>query len=129
MNRPIEVLVVEHHPGMRRSLHASLDAEDGIHVAGATGDAMTGLSLAGRRGVSVAILDTGVATLASPSGADVLSRLARRVPVIVAGMGDPELYAGPYIAAGASGYWAKYDDLATLVDLLRTVAAPRRAAA
>jgi hypothetical protein len=44
------------------------------------------------------------------------------------GMGDPALYAASYIAAGASGYWAKDGDLTALVGLLRA-AVDRRPAA
>ena len=44
------------------------------------------------------------------------------------GMGDPALYAVAYVAAGASGYWAKDGDLTALVGLLRA-AVDRRPAA
>jgi DNA-binding NarL/FixJ family response regulator len=67
--------------------------------------------------------------LASPPALESLKRLARRAPVIVMGMGVPALYAEPYLAAGASGYWPKYGELAALVALLRSVTAPERQAA
>jgi two-component system nitrate/nitrite response regulator NarP len=129
VNPPVEILIVEPHPAMRRSLRATLDAEPGINVAAVTGDVITAFRMARRPGVSVVVLDGGLAGLGTPDGAGALARLARRVPVIVAGMGEPELYAAPYAAAGASGYWPKYGELATLVELLRSAAAPRRAAA
>jgi DNA-binding NarL/FixJ family response regulator len=128
MQRPFNVLVVEAHPAMRRSLVAGLRSEPGIDVAGEADDMLTALRLAEGH-VSVAILDSALARLGSASAREGLMALARRVPVIVTGMGEPELYASPYLAAGATGYWAKYDELATLVAMVRSAAALERHAA
>jgi two-component system, NarL family, nitrate/nitrite response regulator NarL len=113
---------------MRRSLQESLAAEPGISIAGEAGDMHAALRLA-ENDISVAIVDSAVAPLASTAAQEALKALARRAPTVVTGMGDPSLYAAPYLAAGATGYWAKYDELATLVAMLRSAAAPRRQAA
>jgi len=76
----------------------------------------------------VALVDSRLAGLQSPLGLDALRALARRVAVVVMGMGDPALYAAAYVAAGASGYWAKDGDLTALVGLLRDVVERRPAA-
>jgi DNA-binding NarL/FixJ family response regulator len=128
MQRPVNVLIVESDPAMRRSLHASLGAEPRVSVAGDAADMLTALRLA-EGDVSVAIVDSALVPLGSPPAQEALKALARRAPVIVTGMGEPELYAAPYLTAGASGYWAKYDELAKLVAMLRSATAPQRQAA
>jgi DNA-binding NarL/FixJ family response regulator len=65
----------------------------------------------------VALVDCRLAELLL--AVDALKALARRVPVVVMGTGDPALYAASYVAAGASGYWAKDGDLPAVVGLLR----------
>lgn len=119
MHESIQALIVDPHPAMRRSLVAALEREDGIRVAGVARDVLAALRLAEESTNAVMIVDSGLAQLRSPAGLDALRALACRAPVLITGMGDPELYADPYLAAGASGYWAKYDDVAALVGLLR----------
>ena len=129
MYAPIELLVVDPHPAMRGALRAALGFEDGIRVAGEAGDMLAALRLAADAPNTVAIIDSRLAGLRSPLALDALTALERRVPVVVMGMGDPALYAAPYLKAGASGYWAKDGDLAALVGLLRTAADRQRPAA
>ena len=128
MHEPIELLVVDAHPAMRGALRASLGLEDGIRIAGEAGDMLGALRLAADAPLTVALVDSRLAGLQSPLGLDALRALARRVAVVVMGMGDPALYAAAYVAAGASGYWTKDGDLATLVALLQA-AVDRRPAA
>jgi hypothetical protein len=83
-------------------------------------------SAGGARAVTVAFVHSRLAEL--PLAVDALRALARRVPVVVMGTGDPTLYAAPYVAAGASGYWAKDGDLPALVGRLRAAVYRRPAA-
>lgn len=119
MHEPIELLVVDSHPAMRGALRAALELEDGIRVAGEAGDMLAALRLAGDAPITLAIVDSRLAGLQSPFALDALRALARRAAVVVMGTGDPALYAASYVAAGASGYWAKDGDLTALVALLR----------
>jgi DNA-binding NarL/FixJ family response regulator len=128
VHEPIELLVVDSHPAMRGALRASLELEDGVRVAGEAGDMLAALRLAAVARMTLALVDSRLAGLQSPLVLDGLRALARRVAVVVMGMGDPALYAASYVAAGASGYWAKDGDLAALVGLLRD-AVDRRPAA
>ena len=128
MHELIELLVLDAHPAMRGALRASLEFEDGIRVVGEAGDMFAALRLATDGRVTAALVDTRLARLQSPLDLDGLRALARRAPVVVMGMGDPAQYAASYLAAGASGYWTKDGDLATLVALLQT-AVDRRPAA
>jgi DNA-binding NarL/FixJ family response regulator len=129
VHEPIELLVVESNPVLRGALCGALELEDDIRVAGEVGDMFAGLRVAADAPTSVAIVDSRLAGLASPLALDALKALARRVPVVVMGMGDPALYAGPYVAAGASGYWAQDSELAALVGLLRAATDRERPAA
>ena len=128
MHEPIELLVADPHPAMRGALCAALQIEDGIPVAGEASDMFAALRDVADARITLAIIDSGLAGLQSPLALDALRALARRVPVVVMGMGDPALYAAAYIEAGASGYWAKDGDLTALVGLLRA-AVDRRPAA
>jgi DNA-binding NarL/FixJ family response regulator len=122
VHEPIELLVVDPHSAMRGALRAALELEDGISVTGEVGDVFAALRLAEVPRITLAIMDSRLAGLQSPYTVGALRALARRVPVVVTGTGDPGLYAAPYIEAGASGYWAKDGDLAALVGLLRAAA-------
>ena len=128
MHEPIDLLVADPHPAMRGALCAALRLEDGIRVAGEASDMFAALRDVADARITLAIIDSGLAGLQSPLALDALRALARRVPVVVMGMGDPALYAAAYVEAGASGYWAKDGDLTALVGLLRA-AVDRRPAA
>jgi DNA-binding NarL/FixJ family response regulator len=99
-----------------------------MRVAGEAGDMLTALRLAAEARITLALVDSRLAGLQSPLALDGLRALARRVAVVIIGMGDPALYAASYVAAGASGYWAKDGDLTALMALLRD-AVDRRPAA
>jgi DNA-binding NarL/FixJ family response regulator len=129
VHTPIELLIVEPHPAMRGALSTSLDREEGMRVAALAGDMRAALRAAAKPGVTMAIVAGGLVGLGSPLALEALRALARRVPVVVMGFGQPARYAPAYVAAGASGYWAKDGDVAGLLALLRTAAERRRPAA
>jgi DNA-binding NarL/FixJ family response regulator len=129
VHEPIELLVVDSRAAMRDALRASLELEDDIRVAGEPDDMLAALRFAADPAITLALVDSRLAGLQSPLGLDALRALARRVAVVVMGTGDPALYEAPYVVAGASGYWAKDDDLDVLVGLLRAAADGRRPAA
>jgi DNA-binding NarL/FixJ family response regulator len=128
MRQPIEVLVAGSHPAMRASLCSALALEGDIHVAGMAADIFAAMRIAGSRTCSVAIVDAKMVALGSPA-VGALMPLARRLPVIVMGMGQSDDYAEPYVAAGAIGYWEKSDDISALTALLRRAAVKQRSAA
>jgi DNA-binding NarL/FixJ family response regulator len=107
-------------------LSAALGLLDGVEVVGEAGTIRGALCLDAGARASVALLDAGLWALGAPRAPDGRNVLVRRVPVIVMGMGDPAHFAGSFVAAGASGYWAKYEDLGVLGRLLRSVANPPR---
>jgi DNA-binding NarL/FixJ family response regulator len=121
VQEPIEVLVVDPHPAMRAGLRTALELEDGIRIVGEAGDMLAALRVVVGAQITVALVDSRLAEL--PLAVDVLRALARRVPLVIMGTGSPGLYAAPYVAAGASGYWAKDGDLSALASLLREAVA------
>jgi DNA-binding NarL/FixJ family response regulator len=126
VHTPIALLIADARPAMRGALRAALELEDDMRVAFEAGDMLAALRLAADQPITVAILDCQLAKLGSPLGLHALEALARRVAVVVTGMGESALYAASYVAAGASGYWAKDDDLDALVGLVRAAADGRR---
>lgn len=128
MQRPLEVLVVEPHRGMRASLCNVLALVSDVHVAARSGDMLSALRAASRVHADVAIVDDRAAALGAAASAELIGALARRVPVVVIGMGEPAAYTRPYLDAGASGYWCKTEDLGRLIAALRARRGPSRTA-
>lgn len=126
MHESIEVLLADPYPAVRTALIAALELEPGLRVTQRAGEMPVSRGLVGDAPVAVVLADECLANLGSPPAVEALSALARRVPVVVMGMGDPGLYTARYRDAGASGYWAKYDDVSVLVELLRTAVDARR---
>lgn len=130
MTRPLEVLVVEPNSAMRTSLRGVLALEDDVRVAGVAADMLSALRLADRAHADAALVDDRAATLGRSASADAIVALAKRLPVVVTGMGEAAAYTRPYREAGASGYWCKTANIEELTQLLRDAAgAPRRRAA
>ena len=75
MVRPISVLIVDDHPVVRQGLRALLAVQDGIEVAGETGDGATALALAAEREPDVILLDLKLPGL---DGLAVLAELRER---------------------------------------------------
>jgi DNA-binding NarL/FixJ family response regulator len=125
----IPTLIVEPHPAMRRSLRDGLETVGDLPIAGEATDLLAALRIARSARPSVAVVDSQVASLASQAETEALGALARRVPVVVVGMGEPELYGPAYAAAGASGYWAKFGQLDELIETVRAAGSRHRTAA
>ena len=90
---------------------------------------LSALRLAGRVHADVVLVDDRVSALGSASCADAIGALARRLPVVVIGVGEAAAYTEPYRVAGACGYWCKTAGFEQLTLLLREAAATRRRAA
>jgi two-component system response regulator EvgA len=127
MHDPLEVLVVEPHRGMRTSLCNVLSLEDDFHVAARSADMLSAVRDASRTAADVAIVDDRLTALGPP--AEAIGTLAKRLPVVIIGMGEPGLYTRPYLDAGAAGYWCKTGDFGELTQLLRDIATGHRRAA
>jgi DNA-binding NarL/FixJ family response regulator len=119
--RPITVLIVDDHPVVRQGLRVLLEVQDGIEVAGETGDGATALALAAEREPDVILLDLKLPGL---DGLAVLTELrarATRSRVLVLTSVTDHTAAATAIRAGAVGVLYKDVDPDALVRGIRAV--------
>jgi len=121
MTAPISVLIVDDHPVVRQGLRALLQVQDGIEVAGETGDGATALTLAAEREPDVILLDLKLPGL---DGLAVLSELrarATRSRVLILTSVTDHAAAAAAIRGGAHGVLYKDVDPDALVRAIRAV--------
>jgi DNA-binding NarL/FixJ family response regulator len=119
--QPISVLIVDDHPVVRRGLRVLLEVQDGIEVAGETGDGAAALELAAEQTPDVILLDLKLPGL---DGIAVLTELqARGSParVLVLTSVTDHAAAAAAIRGGAAGVLYKDVDPDALVRAIRTV--------
>ena len=120
--RGIAVLIADPHPATRSALRIAVKDAKTVTVVGDAPDLPSAISAVAAAQFDVVLADSRIAGLASEAARGGLAQLARRVPVIVMGMGDPRVYTAPLQAAGAAGYWPKDGDLAQLTGRLSAAA-------
>ena len=121
MSRPISVLIVDDHPVVRQGLRVLLGVQDGIEVAGETGDGATALALAAEQEPDVILLDLKLPGL---DGIAVLGELAARgnhSRVLVLTSVTEPASAAAAVRAGAAGVLYKDVDPDALVRAIRAV--------
>ena len=123
--REVNVVVVAAHPALRTGVGTLLAAEPDMKIVGSGAGLDTVTAAARRSGVDVVVVDNGIAGISSPTARAALEVLAARLPAIVMGAGDRKSYESAEIAAGAAGYWPKFDDPDSLVKSIRAAAGRR----
>jgi len=121
MTRPISVLIVDDHPVVRRGLRVLLEVQDGIEVAGETGDGATALALDAEHAPDVILLDL---KLPGMDGLAVLGELKARgstARVLVLTSATEPASASLAVRAGAAGVLYKDVDPDALVRAIRSV--------
>jgi DNA-binding NarL/FixJ family response regulator len=126
MRRLVRVAIVDSHAALRAALRTLIAGEDGMQVVGEAGDRR---AAADAGDVDVVVVDERVAGAGTRQQRAALVAMSRRAPVVVTGMGDPALYAGAHLEAGAAGYWPKFGEVDALIALVRRVAAVEPTAA
>ena len=119
--QPISVLIVDDHPVVRRGLRVLLEVQEGIEVAGETGDGPTALELAAEHAPDVILLDL---KLPGMDGIAVLGALADRGDtsrVLVLTSATEPASAAAAVRAGAAGVLYKDVDPDALVRAVRAV--------
>jgi DNA-binding NarL/FixJ family response regulator len=119
--QPISVLIVDDHPVVRRGLRVLLEVQEGIAVAGETGDGPTALELAAEHAPDVILLDL---KLPGMDGIAVLGALADRGDtsrVLVLTSATEPASAAAAVRAGAAGVLYKDVDPDALVRAVRAV--------
>jgi len=119
--QPISVLIVDDHPVVRQGLRVLLELQDGIEVAGETGDGATALALAAEREPDVILLDL---RLPGMDGIAVLGELKARgsaARVLVLTSATEPAFARAAVRSGAAGVLYKDVDPDALVRAIRSV--------
>jgi DNA-binding NarL/FixJ family response regulator len=121
LSRPISVLIVDDHPVVRQGLRVLLEVQEGIEVAGETGDGATALALAAEREPDVILLDL---KLPGMDGIAVLGELTARGDhsrvLVLTSVSEPASAAAA-VRAGAAGVLYKDVDPDALVRAIRAV--------
>ncbi len=119
--RKIEVLVVDDHQMVRQGLSLLMEGEPDIAMAGEAANGEEAMRRLRERDWDVVLLDI---TLPDCCGLDLLEDIGRMRPdtrVVVLSMHSTSDYAGEAMARGASGYVAKEDAAAEVVEAIRVV--------
>jgi DNA-binding NarL/FixJ family response regulator len=119
---PIEVLIVDDHPVVRRGLRVLLEVQDGIEVVGEAWEGPTALKLAAEHHPDVILLDLKLPGL---DGLAVLAELRARHDhrariLVLTSVTDP-VAAGRAMREGAAGVLYKDVDPDALVRAIRAV--------
>ena len=118
----IRVLLTDDHAMLRQTLKAALDAEPGMSVAADAEDGRAAVRLARRHRFDVVIMDMMMAGL---NGVDATRQILEVQPstrVIGLSAHSGSASAQRMFQAGASGYVAKHDAVAQLIEAVRRVA-------
>jgi DNA-binding NarL/FixJ family response regulator len=115
------VLIVDDHPVVRQGLRALLEVQDGIEVAGETGDGATALALAAEQEPDVILLDLKLPGLDGLAVLGELRARATRSRVLILTSVTDDAAAAAAIRGGAQGVLYKDVDPDALVRAIRAV--------
>ncbi len=124
---PIEVLIVDDHPVVRRGLRVLLEVQDGIEVVGEAGEGPTALKLAAEHNPDVILLDLklpgldGLAVLTELRAGQDHSRQDHQTKILVLTSVTDPVAAGRAMREGAAGVLYKDVDPDALVRAIRAV--------
>jgi DNA-binding NarL/FixJ family response regulator len=118
---PISVLIVDDHPVVRQGLRVLLEVQDGIEVAGETGDGATALALAGEHAPDVILLDLKLPGMDGIALLDELKARGNQSRVLVLTSVTDHSSAAAAMRAGAAGVLYKDVDPDALVRAIRAV--------
>ncbi|HMD23601.1 MAG TPA: response regulator transcription factor [Streptosporangiaceae bacterium] len=124
---PIEVLIVDDHPVVRRGLRVLLEVQDGIEVVGEAGEGPTALKLAAEHNPDVILLDLklpgldGLAVLAELRARQDHARQDHQTKILVLTSVTDPVAAGRAMREGAAGVLYKDVDPDALVRAIRAV--------
>ncbi|MBC7231236.1 MAG: response regulator transcription factor [Actinobacteria bacterium] len=124
--RKIEVLVVDDHQMVRQGLRSLMEDEPDVEVAGEAASGREMMCRIRERDWDVVVLDI---TLPDASGLELIAEVKAvrpGLPVVILSMHPASEYADTALALGASGYVAKEDAAAKVVQAIRAAAGRAR---
>jgi DNA-binding NarL/FixJ family response regulator len=118
---PIRVLIVDDHPVVRRGLRVLLEVQDGIEVAGETGDGAAALALAAELTPDVILLDLKLPGMDGHAVLAELKAAGSSARVLVLTSATEPASASLAVRSGAAGVLYKDVDPDALVRAIRSV--------
>ena len=119
---PIQVLIIDDHPMVRRGLRNLLASQKDIVVVGEANDGATALKMAMESKPTIILLDI---QLPGPSGVEVAHQLRQQLPdarIIILSAFDQAQHVHGALRAGAYAYLLKSTSDEMLIDTVRQVA-------
>lgn len=116
---PLQVLIVDDHPLMRRGIRQLLEHDDAFRVVAEAGDGATATALAGQHDLDLILLDLH---MKGRSGLETLQALRRdgcTARIIILTVSDAGNDIAALIDAGADGYLLKDEDPEVLLQAIR----------
>jgi DNA-binding NarL/FixJ family response regulator len=117
----VRVLVVEDHPGARKSICDMLLQEKGLRVISEAADGLQGVQLASALQPDVILLDITMPTLGGIEAAVRMRRVAPHARIIFVSQHNLKKLADAALATGALGYVLKSTAGTDLVPAIRAV--------
>lgn len=121
MADPIQILLVDDHPLVRRGLCDVVAAQPDLEVCGEAGDLPTAIKEFKRSSPDLVVVDL---KLQGESGLDLIKQIrsfSKSVKVLVCSMYEESSFAERALRAGASGYVSKHESAATILAAMRAV--------
>jgi DNA-binding response OmpR family regulator len=122
---PAAVLIVDDHAALRTSIRRRLEHDPRYRVCAEAEDGAEALRTVRATRPDLVLLDL---TLRDEDGLNVLAAIHGEqptLPVLILSMHSEEMFAGPALAAGASGYLMKADASECLVEAMDTILSGR----
>lgn len=120
-SKPIKVLIVDDHPGVRAGIRNILKMADDITVIGEAGNGADAIELSNTKKPDLILLDVQLPDL---RGDIVLLRIHEtqpRMKILAVSSFNDRIYVQSMLDNGASGYLTKDEAPAMLVDAIRTI--------
>lgn len=120
--KTIRIYILDDHVLIREGLAKLVSGEEGLEIAGCSGDSTQAINDIGRLEPEVVLVDISLREI---NGLDVIKTLRIRYPqvkAIVLSMHDEKVYAERALRAGARGYVMKQEASDAVVGAIRSVA-------
>lgn len=118
---PIEVLIIDDHPILRRGLTLIINQEEDLNVCGEAEDSQSAMDAIEQTHPDIALVDISLKDI---NGIDLVKQILKRwprLPILVLSRHPESIYAERAIRAGAKGYIMKQESSEVFMNAIRKV--------